>query len=333
MKSDSLSISTDDTTRTLERLRYVVSTAGQALARLASRIDGTTVEAVQRLLGCQGRVVVIGMGKAGLIGRKISATLCSTGTPALFLHPAEAFHGDLGIVDSDDVVLALSTSGETAEVIDLVSHLKRRGASLICLTGSIASTLANQADVVLDVSVPEEGDALNLAPMASTTAMLALGDALAATVAEMRGFTPEQFAGFHPGGSLGRKLLLNVQDVMHVSDAIPLVACDSPVRACICEISAKRLGAAFVVDGPGKLVGIFTDGDLRRLFERNENPLEVPVSAAMTVSPRVITANQLAVQALRMMETYSITVLPVVDQNMVPCGALHLHDLVKLGLS
>lgn len=333
MKSDSLSNSNTQAARTLERLRQVVSTESEALATLAGRIDAAAVEAVQRLVDCQGRVVVVGMGKAGLIGRKISATLCSTGTPSLFLHPAEAFHGDLGVIHASDLLLALSTSGETAEVLDVVSHVKRLGVGVVCLTGAPRSSLARQSEVVLDVGVEAEGDPLGVAPMASTTAMLAMGDALAAAVAELRGFTHEQFAVFHPGGSLGRKLLLNVQDVMHTGSAIPLVSWETPVRACICEISAKRLGATFVVNGQGKLAGIFTDGDLRRLFEREPNPLEVPVNEAMTLTPRVIAPQQLAVQALRMMETYSITVLPVVDADQKPLGALHLHDLVKMGLS
>ena len=333
MKQDSLPNSIAQNARTLERLRQVVSTESAALATLAGRIDSAAVEAVQRMFDCQGRVVVVGMGKAGLIGRKISATLCSTGTPSLFLHPAEAFHGDLGVVHSSDVLLALSTSGETTEVLEVVSHVKRLGIDVVCLTGAVQSSLARQSDVVLNVGVDAEGDLLGVAPMASTTAMLAMGDALAAAVAELRGLTHEQFAAFHPGGSLGRKLLLNVQDVMHTGSAIPLVAWGTPVRTCICEISAKRLGATFVLDTAGRLAGIFTDGDLRRLFEREPNPLEVPVEDAMTRSPRVVTPQQLAVQALRLMETYSITVLPVVNAEQQPMGALHLHDLVKMGLS
>jgi arabinose-5-phosphate isomerase len=333
MKQDSLSNSNVQESRTLERMRQVVATESAALAALADRIDAAAVEAVQRLYECQGRVVVVGMGKAGLIGRKISATLCSMGTPSLFLHPAEAFHGDLGMLLASDLLLALSTSGETVEVLEVVSHARRIGVGVICLTGTLQSSLAGQSDLALNVGVEAEGDPLGVAPMASTTAMLAMGDALAAAVAELRGFTHEQFAVFHPGGSLGRKLLLSVRDAMHVGDAIPLVSWETSVKACICEISAKRLGATFVVDEQGSLVGIFTDGDLRRLFEREANPLEVPVQRAMTRSPRAIPPQQLAVQALRLMEAHSITVLPVVDAAQKPIGALHLHDLVKMGLS
>lgn len=333
MKSDSLASFGVEGVHTLGRLRQVVSIAGQTLVKLADRIDTSAVEAVQRLLNCQGRVIVVGMGKAGLIGRKISATLCSTGTPSLFLHPADALHGDVGVVQASDLLLALSTSGETSEILDLVSHVKRLGVSVVCLTGAPQSNLAVASDLALDLSVESEGDPLGVAPMASTTSMLAMGDALAASVAELRGFTQEHFANFHPGGSLGRKLLLRVQDVMHRGCAIPLVSYDASIRDCICEISAKRLGAAFVLNAQGMLAGIFTDGDLRRLLEREPNPLDVPVNQAMTVSPQVINPQSLAVNALRKMETFSITIVPVVDVNQKPIGALHLHDLVKMGLS
>ena len=333
MKSDFFTSSTIDSAQTLERLRQVLMVESQALAGVAARIDRTGVEAARGLLHCQGRVILVGMGKAGLIARKIASTLCSTGTPALYLHPTEAFHGDLGIIDPSDVLLALSNSGETVEVVDVVSHVKRMGVAALCMTGAPQSTLARLCEVVLDVSVPEEGDPLGLAPMASTTTMLALGDALAAAVAELRGFTPEQFATFHPGGSLGRKLLLSVGDAMHTGTAMPLIGVEANVRECICEISAKRLGAAFIVDQQGKLAGVFTDGDLRRLFQRESNPLEVPIVKAMTLTPRTIAPQQLASHALRVMEAYSITVLPVVGENGEPVGALHLHDLVKMGLS
>lgn len=309
-----------------ELAREVLRIEARAIADLALRIDASFLRAVELLYGCNGRVVVTGMGKSGIIGKKIAATLASTGTPALFLHAAEAVHGDLGMLVPGDVVLAVSGSGETGEILRVLETIRRIGATLVALTGSPASTLARNAECVLDASIGREACPLDLAPTASTTALLAMGDALAMAVMQRRGFTAEEFAARHPGGTLGRKLV-RVATLMHVGDAMPRVAPSAPLADALKEISAKRFGAALVVDDKGTLAGVITDGDLRRLMQRLERPLQCRVEEAMTRTPTTIGPDELAAAALRLLEERRITSLPVVDADRRVLGFLHLHDL------
>lgn len=314
-------------------LRQAIAIEREALDRLAGRIGPEAVGAVELLHACQGRIVVTGMGKAGIIGRKMAATFSSTGCPALFLHPGEALHGDLGIVGKSDVVIAISNSGETEEIIGVLPHLRGLDAKVIAMTGHVGSTLAKLSDVVLDIGVDREADPLGMVPTASTTAALALGDALASALMVRNGFDRERYAVYHPGGSIGRTLLSRVCDLMHGGDAAPLVCASDTLRHVICVMSSKRLGAAFIVDEKGVLEGILTDGDLRRTFEKDANPLEHPIAEYMTHNPRRVGPDDLAVDALRLMEKRKTTILPVVDDENRPIGALHLHDLVQAGLS
>lgn len=314
-------------------LREALAIEADAIRGVAAKVGASADRAVELLLGCAGRVIVTGMGKMGLVGRKIAATLASTGTPAVFLHPAEAYHGDLGIVTGEDVVLALSNSGQTEEVVNLLPHFKRLGAKVIALTGRPDSTLGGYADVTLDVGVEREACPLDIAPTASTTAALAMGDALAAALTARRGFTRDDYAIFHPGGSLGRKLLLAVGDLMHTGEALPLVAPDETLREAIVVISNKRLGTALVADETNRLLGVFTDGDLRRLFEKQPDPLSRPMREIMTASPKATRPQTLAAEALRLMENAAITALPVVDDDGTVLGVLHIHDLLRAGLA
>jgi arabinose-5-phosphate isomerase len=316
-------------------IHRVLMVESRAIQDLAEKLDqsGSASRCVELLLECRGRVIVTGMGKAGLVARKMAATFASTGTPAFYLHPADALHGDLGVITSDDVVVVLSNSGETEEVLALLPHLKRFQVPIIALTGNSRSTLARHSDVMIDVTVREEADPLGVAPTASTTAAMAMGDALAVALLRQRNFTPEQFGIFHPGGNLGRKLLWRVSDLMHMGDQVPLVLLGSDVRSSIFEMTAKRLGATFIVDDGGTLVGIFTDGDLRRLLQREPNPLELLIDDVMIRQPKTMDAEALAAEALPIFERHQITVLPVVDSKVKPIGALHLHDLVKAGLA
>ena len=304
-----------------------------AILHVAKRLDSNVVAAVELLESCSGRVIVTGMGKMGCIARKAAATFSSTGTPALFLHAAEAAHGDLGIVTPQDVVVALSYSGSTSEVLSIVSHLRRENVSLISITGNPQSELAQHSQVVINVSVPDEADPISLAPTNSSTAALAVCDALAVALMHQRGFTREQFAIFHPGGNLGRKLLLKTTEVMKSSDNIPTASPDTIVKDVIVEISEKRMGAAIIIDSDAEVVGVFTDGDLRRVFERSENPLLDPVQDHMTANPVVTASDSLAAESLRIMEEKKITFLPVIDQNKKLVGAVHLHDLISTGLA
>lgn len=299
---------------------------------LLERADEQVEQAVDLLYGCRGRIVVSGMGKCGHVGQKLVATFASTGTPALFLHPAEAIHGDLGNVARGDVALVLSNSGETAETTAMLPHLARMGVPLVAMTGKPGSTLGRAAAVVLNTAVPAELDPLNLAPTASTTAMLAAGDALAVVLMRRRGFTKNDYAQFHPGGSLGQKLLCTVADLMHTGDEIPTVPQDLRVREALYEISSKRLGATFVVDDARRLVGILTDGDLRRVMQLNEHPLDLPVRTVMTQRPKFIAGNLLASEALRFMEDNLITILPVLDEAHGIAGVLHIHALIRAGI-
>ena len=300
-----------------------------AILGLIPKLDERFEEAVEVLRGCAGRVIVTGMGKSGLIGRKIAATLASTGTPAYFLHPAEGVHGDLGMVARGDVVVALSNSGETDEVLAILPLLKRLGVAIVLLTGNPGSALARQCEVVLDVGVPEEACPMNLAPTSSTTAALAAGDALALALLELRGLRPEDYAALHPRGALGWRSLFRVADLMLTGDAVPIVPDTTPLREVIVEITQKRKGMTTVVDREGRLLGVITDGDLRRLH-LSGGPIE-SLTAAQVASrePKVIRAEDLATKALEVMETWQITSLVIVDQARRPVGLIHMHDVLR----
>ena len=310
----------------LDLARTVLRTEAAAILRLVDTLDGDFERAIEMLFECRGRVLVTGMGKSGIICRKIAATLSSTGTPAFFLHPGEAIHGDLGALRDDDVVIAMSRSGETEEVIRLLESIRRLGARLIAITGEPKSTLGRAADVTLDCGIAEEACPLNLAPTASTTAALALGDALAMTLLVRKGFREQDFASLHPGGRLGRRLM-RVEQAMHADDAAPLVRLSTRMPEVFHEMSSKRLGMTCVVDADRRLVGVFTDGDLRRLMTRRSDVLGLTAGEVMT--PRPITINRwlLAVEALKVMETHKITSVVVADENGQVEGVVHLHDL------
>ncbi|MCB1877550.1 MAG: KpsF/GutQ family sugar-phosphate isomerase [Chromatiales bacterium] len=310
----------------------VIDVESDAVAGLRSRVNGEFARACRILLGCKGRVVVTGMGKSGHIGGKIAATLASTGTPAFFVHPGEASHGDLGMITPQDIVLALSYSGETGELLTILPLIRRMGAPLIALTGKPASTLAREADVHLDVSVHKEACPLGLAPTASTTATLVMGDALAVALLEARGFTAEDFALSHPGGSLGRRLLLHIDDVMHKGDDIPRVACDAPLRNALLTMTAKGLGMTAVVDEDDRLCGVFTDGDLRRLLDKGADILQLRIDEVMTRNCKTIQAGVLAAEALKLMQDHKINGLLVTDTERRLLGALNMHDLLRAGV-
>jgi len=312
--------------------RRTIDIEARAIAALSARLGEDFAQACQLCLQSVGRVVVTGLGKSGHVAGKIAATLASTGTPAFFLHAAEAAHGDLGMVSRGDVVIAISNSGETPEVLMLLPHLKRIGTPVIAITGGGHSTLARAAAVNLDVFVAEEACPHNLAPTASTTATLAMGDARAIALLEARGFTPEDFARSHPGGSLGRKLLLHVADVMRRGDDLPVVAPDAPLAAGLLEMSRKRLGLTAVVDTAGCVVGIFTDGDLRRVIDRQIDLHATLMRDVMTVKPLTIDAQALAAEAVNRMEQHGITALLVTDAAQHLAGALNIHDLLRAGV-
>jgi arabinose-5-phosphate isomerase len=321
-----------DPQQLLARGRRVLQTEVAAVVALEGRLNDAFVAACGLLLGCKGRVVVTGMGKSGHIGNKIAATLASTGTPAFFLHPGEASHGDIGMITHDDVVIAISNSGETAELLTILPVIKRLGVSLVAMTGRLQSTLARSAQAVLDVSVPEEACPHNLAPTASTTATLAMGDALAVAVLEARGFSEQDFARSHPGGALGRKLLLHVEDVMRTGDQLPAVGPDTSLRDGLLEMSRKGLGMTAIVDAQRKVLGIYTDGDLRRTLDHPIDLKTTRMSDVMTARPKTIGARLLAAEAVHLMETSRITQLLVVDDNNVLVGALNVHDLFRAGV-
>jgi arabinose-5-phosphate isomerase len=311
--------------------RKVLQTEAAAVLALADRLDARFAEAVSLIVRCKGRVIVTGMGKSGIICRKIAATLASTGTPAFFLHPAEAVHGDLGVIQQDDVVIAMSYSGETEELTRVLETLKRIGAPLIALTGGANSTLAQAANVALDCSVSEEACPMNLVPTASTTAALAMGDALAMTVLVEKGFKPEDFASLHPGGKLGKRLM-RVQQVMHGGDSLPVVRLHTAMRDVIYEMSRKGLGMTSVVEKDGCLAGIITDGDLRRKMSSTPNILELTARDVMTPNPVAIGRSTMAVEALAMMEQRKITSIIVIDTDRRVEGVVHLHDLWRTGM-
>ena len=312
--------------------RQVLDIEAEALHALSSRLDAGFADAVGLILACSGRVVVSGMGKSGHVGSKIAATLASTGTPAFFMHPGEASHGDLGMIAPNDVVLALSNSGESNEIVSIVPLIKRRGAKLIAMTGNPNSTMAREADVHLNAGVDKEACPLNLAPTASTTAALALGDALAVALLDARGFSADDFARTHPGGTLGRRLLVHVRDVMHSGDALPRVDFDATLKAALFEMTQKGLGMTAVVDAAGKVMGLFTDGDLRRALEHAVDLQQAKIVDLMTRNPKSIGADELAVAAVEKMDTLKINGLLVVDENNTLVGALNMHDLLKAGV-
>ena len=319
----------------LKHAQDVLRMEAEAILELVPRVDANFAAAVSLILECPGRTVITGMGKSGIIGRKMAATFASTGTPSFYLHPAEGIHGDLGMVTADDVVIALSNSGETGEILNILPSLRRIGAKIIAMVGNANSTLAKNSDVVLDVGVEKEACPLGLAPTSSTTAALAYGDAIALALLQKRNFTASQFAVFHPGGSLGRKLLLTVGNIMHKGEENPLVSAETTVQEALFVITDKGLGAVSVVDESGKMLGVLTDGDIRRGLSKGVDFLQRSVADLMTKAPKYITADKLAAQALHLMESNQpkpITVLPVVDEDMVVVGLLHMTDLVRQGV-
>ncbi|WP_305046572.1 KpsF/GutQ family sugar-phosphate isomerase [Geoalkalibacter sp.] len=322
-------------TSILNTARQVLAVEADAVSALIERLDERFERAVEMILACQGRVVITGMGKSGLICQKIASTMASTGTPALFLHPAEGIHGDLGMLMKGDVVIAISNSGETEEISRILPVIKRMGLPLIAMTGNVRSTLGRAGDVTLDISVKEEACPLGLAPTASTTATLAMGDALAVALLERRGFREEDFALFHPGGALGKKLLLRVEDMMHSGSAIPLVRDDTLLKEALFEITSKKLGVTGVTDAEGNLVGVFTDGDLRRRIEGGFDILNAPIGTIMSANPKRILRSNLAAKALQRMEEHSITSLFVfeTEESRIPVGIIHIHDLLKAGVA
>lgn len=318
----------------LAQIRRVLATEADALTRLSDRLDMRVFDAVDLLAACSGKLVVSGLGKCAHVAQKIAATFSSTGTPALFLHPTEAVHGDLGAVQAQDVALVLSNSGETEEVTALASLLRDRGIRVVAFTGRPHSRLGRLSDVALDTGVEHEGGPFGLAPMASTTAMLGLGDALAVALMHRRGFTEEDYARLHPSGTLGQRLLCRVRDLMHTGNNVPALPARISIRQAILEMTAKRLGTVFLLDDDARLYGIVTDGDLRRLLQHQPQPLETPAESIMTAHPRAISPDALAIEALRAMEEDSpITCLGVVDDDGRLVGALHIHDLIRAGIA
>jgi len=311
------------------RARGILLHEADEIRQLADRLGHAFEAAVQMILHCRGRVVVTGMGKSGHIGGKIAATLASTGTPAFFMHPAEASHGDLGMITAEDVVIALSNSGESDEIINILPAIRRIGARILSITGSENSTLSRESEVHLSAAVSHEACPLGLAPTASTTAALALGDALALCVLDLREFTAEDFARSHPGGSLGRRLLVRIKDVMRTGDAIPCIDADATVQEAITQISSKGMGFTAIVDGNRHPIGIFTDGDLRRLFMQGENNTKTAITAVMNKHPRLLETQQMAVEAVNMMEQYKINGFLAVDEQQQLVGAFNMHDLLK----
>ncbi len=318
----------------IEKAKRVLRIEAQSILDLAERVDDMFLQAIDILIHCRGKVVLMGMGKSGLVARKIASTFASTGTPAFFLHPAEGVNGDFGMLAKEDAVIAISYSGETRELVEVLPLIKRYGNRMIALTGHSKSTLAKASDVHLDIHVTEEACPLGLAPTASTTTTLALGDALAVTLMEKRGFKEEDFARLHPGGALGKRLLLRVEDVMHSGEAFPMISERASMREAIFEITSKRLGVTGVSNGDGQLIGVITDGDLRRALDKFADLLNRKAAEVMTKSPKWIERDALAAMAVQRMEEYSITSLFVFnsDGRRTPVGIIHLHDLLKAGV-
>lgn len=310
----------------------VIESEANAVATLKNKIDDNFAAACEIIFNCQGRVVVTGLGKSGHIGGKIAATFASTGTPAFFVHAGEASHGDLGMITNQDVVLALSNSGETREVLTIVPLIKRLSVPLIAMTGSPQSSLANFADVHIDIGVEQEACPLGLAPTSSTTVALVMGDALAVSLLQNKGFTSEDFALSHPGGSLGKRLLLQVSDIMHTGEEMPLVTESALISDALLEMTEKKLGMTAVIDNQGQIIGIFTDGDLRRMLEHNYDIHRTSITEVMTKHCKVIDENLLAAEAMHIMEEFKINALIVVDQQQRPVGSLNMHDLIRAGI-
>jgi len=311
--------------------RTVIEIEAQMIASLAARIDHQFAEACLHLHNCEGRIAVMGVGKSGHICKKIAATFASTGSPAFFIHPSEAKHGDIGMLTKKDVLLVLSNSGESEEIISILPVIKRLDIPLIALTGRKNSSLAKAATIHIDVSVDKEACPLGLAPTSSTTAALVMGDAIAMALLDKRGFTEDDFARSHPGGTLGRRLLLRVEELMHKEEHVPIVSEESNLKDALVEMTRKKLGMTTVIDEAGKLIGIFTDGDVRRAFDKNADIYQI-VSHVMTKNPKTISSDILAVDALQIMETYKITALVVVDDKHAPMGVIHIHDVLRAGL-
>jgi len=312
--------------------RAVIETEVNAIQALIPRINHQFAQACLYFLNCTGRIIVIGMGKSGNIARKIAATFASTGSPAFFVHPAEANHGDVGMITTQDVVLALSNSGETHEILSLLPVIKRLNIPLIAMTGKVDSTLAKTATITLNVGVSKEACPLGLAPTASTTAALVMGDALAISLLEKRGFTKEDFALSHPGGSLGRRLLLRIDEIMHTDNAVPKVKLDAVLKTALMEMTQKKLGMTTVVNESDELAGIFTDGDVRRAFDKNADIHRTPIHEIMTKNPKVISRGMLVAEALHIMESFKITALIVTDDYNKPLGIVHMHDILRAGV-
>ncbi len=312
--------------------KRTISMEMAAITELTDRIDEGFIKACELILGCQGRTIVTGMGKSGHIGKKIAATLASTGTPSFFVHPGEASHGDLGMITKGDVVIAISNSGSSAEIVTLLPLLKRLNIPLISMAGKVDSPLAQQADINLDISVDCEACPLDLAPTSSTTVTLVMGDALAVALLEARGFTAEDFAFSHPGGALGRRLLLKVSDIMHSDQELPVVEENTPLKQALVEMTQKGLGITTVLDKNGKLSGVFTDGDLRRAVDQHVDLNAVSIQEVMSANPSYISSNMLAAEALGLMEKRAITALIVADDYQHPIGVIHMHDILRAGI-
>lgn len=319
-----------DNIRTLAHA--VIATEMQAIESIKRKIDDHFVNACNTILNCQGRIVVIGMGKSGHIARKIAATMASTGTPAFYVHPSEASHGDMGMITAEDVVICISYSGETNELIDIIPTIKRLGATLIAITGKPNSTLGKAAPICIDVGVEQEACPLGLAPTSSTTATLVMGDALAIALLDARGFTSDDFARIHPGGSLGRRLLLRIDDIMHTNNNIPVVKPDCPLAEALVEITQKSLGMTAIVADSGELIGIFTDGDLRRTIDNGYDIHKTAICDVMTQKGVTAQPKLLAAEALKMMQEHKITALIVTDDTHIPVGVIHMHDLLRAGV-
>ncbi len=317
----------------LERARHVFEIEARAIMDLGTKLTPDFEKAIDLIYHCKDRMVLTGMGKAGIVARKIAATLASTGTPAFFMHPAEGMHGDLGMVTPDNVVLAVSHNGNTEEILRLIPYIKHFKIKLIGMTGNLKSELARQSDVVLDISVKEEACPLGLTPTASTTAALAMGDALAVVLLEKRNFKAEHFAILHPGGTLGRRLLIKVEDLMHSGEYNPVIPKDKTLKEAIIEMTSKGLGATNIIDKKGVLVGILTDGDLRRILHAGKQGLDTCLENVMIRTPKTTTKDTLGVNAIDLMEQYNITVLPVIDDELRPIAMIHLHDLIKAGIT
>jgi len=317
----------------LELAREVLEIEASSITKLVERLGEPFLKAINLLYGCKGRVIVTGMGKSGLIGKKIAATFSSTGTPSFYLHPAESTHGDSGVLTREDVVLAISNSGETSELLQLLPLIKRFDVKLIAFTGKLNSTLAQKSDVTLDISVEREACPLGLAPTSSTTATLAMGDALALCLLKKRGFTPEDFLLFHPSGSLGKSLLYKVEDLMITGKNIPIVKADDRFQEAIVEISNKKLGIAIVINNEGKTLGVLTDGDIRRTVINYKDVSTLTVKDVMTLNPKIIEKDALAAKALQIMEKFSITSIIITNEEGSPEGIVHVHDLLKAGVA